>query len=122
MQVYCDMERTNCGGEGGWTRVTYVNMSQPGATCPQGLEQQRSMGLPTVAGSNLDLDAYQQGSTKSCKLQPSVCEGGWINSSDAICSYLSYNPNIDQVHFDSLSIMYSIPRKHIWTYTAEFTF
>ena len=22
VQVYCDMEGTNCGGEGGWTRVT----------------------------------------------------------------------------------------------------
>ena len=37
--VYCDMEGTNCGREGGWTRVAYVNMTQPGATCPQGLNQ-----------------------------------------------------------------------------------
>ena len=39
VQVYCDMEGTNCGGEGGWTRVAYVNMSQSGGTCPQGLTQ-----------------------------------------------------------------------------------
>ena len=38
-QVYCDMEGTHCGGEGGWTRVTYINMTQAGATYPQGLEQ-----------------------------------------------------------------------------------
>ena len=38
--VYCDMEGTNCGGEGGWTRVAYVNMTQPGATCPQGQNQE----------------------------------------------------------------------------------
>ena len=44
IQVYCDMEGTNCGGEGGWTRVAYVNMTQPGATCPQGLEQQSLNG------------------------------------------------------------------------------
>ena len=25
VQVYCDMEGTNCGREGGWTRVAYVN-------------------------------------------------------------------------------------------------
>ena len=37
--VYCDMEGTNCGGEGGWTRVAYVNMTQPGANCPHGLNQ-----------------------------------------------------------------------------------
>ena len=30
VQVYCDMELgTNCGGDGGWTRVAYVNMKQP---------------------------------------------------------------------------------------------
>ena len=37
--VYCDMEGTNCGGEGGWTRVAYINMTQAGATCPVGLNQ-----------------------------------------------------------------------------------
>ena len=42
VQVYCDMEGTNCGGDGGWTRVAYVNMKQPGATCPQGLEEKTS--------------------------------------------------------------------------------
>ena len=41
VQIYCG---TNCGGEGGWTRVAYVNMTQPGATCPQGLEQQSLNG------------------------------------------------------------------------------
>ena len=45
VQVYCDMEGTNCGGEGGWMRVAYVNMSQSGATCPQGLTQRTLSGL-----------------------------------------------------------------------------
>ena len=35
------MEGINCNGEGGWTRVGYVNMAQPGATCPDGLIQKR---------------------------------------------------------------------------------
>ena len=39
VQVYCDMEGTNCGGQGGWMRVAHVNMSQSGASCPQGLTQ-----------------------------------------------------------------------------------
>ena len=51
VQVYCDMEGTNCGGEGGWTRVAYVNMSQSGATCPQGLTQTTLSGL-TLCGRN----------------------------------------------------------------------
>ena len=32
VQVYCDMEGANCGGEGGWTRVEFVNMTKPGVT------------------------------------------------------------------------------------------
>ena len=39
VQVYCDMEETHCGGEGGWTRVNYINKTQAGAICPLGLEQ-----------------------------------------------------------------------------------
>ena len=27
VEVYCDMEGTNCGGQGGWMRVAHVNMS-----------------------------------------------------------------------------------------------
>ena len=28
------MEGTHCGGEGGWTRVIYINVTQAGTTCP----------------------------------------------------------------------------------------
>ena len=39
LQVYCDMEGTNCGNMTGWTRVAYLNMTQPNATCPPALER-----------------------------------------------------------------------------------
>ena len=32
--VYCDMEVINCDKEGGWTRVVYLNMTEPDTTCP----------------------------------------------------------------------------------------
>ena len=34
VQVYCDMEGTNCGGEGGWMRVAHLNMTDPSSQCP----------------------------------------------------------------------------------------
>ena len=40
VSVYCDMEGVNCDGEGGWTRIGYLNMTEPDATCPDGLTQQ----------------------------------------------------------------------------------
>ena len=37
VSVYCDMNCANCDGQGGWTRIAHLNMSEPGATCPSGL-------------------------------------------------------------------------------------
>ena len=44
VQVYCDMEGENCGGEGGWMRVAYVDMTQSGSQCPEGLNQVELQG------------------------------------------------------------------------------
>ena len=34
--VYCDMEGDNCDGEGGWTRIAYLNMTNSAQLCPPG--------------------------------------------------------------------------------------
>ena len=41
ISVYCDMEGSNCDGEGGWTRIGFINMSEPGTTCPTGLTEEQ---------------------------------------------------------------------------------
>ena len=33
------MKGSNCDGTGGWTTVTYLNMTEPGAVCPKELQQ-----------------------------------------------------------------------------------
>ena len=35
--VYCDMEGINYDKEGGWTRVAYLNMTEPGTTCEENI-------------------------------------------------------------------------------------
>ena len=60
VQVYCDMEGTNCGGEGGWMRVAYVNMSQSGTTCPQGLTQKVLSGLTLCGRSDTSVGSCQE--------------------------------------------------------------
>ena len=52
VQVYCDMKGNNCGGEGGWMRVAYGNMTEPGAKCPQGLERSNSTSY-ALCGLNI---------------------------------------------------------------------
>ena len=61
VQVYCDMEGTNCGGQGGWTRVAYVNMSQSGTTYPQGLTEGTFSGLTL------------------CGRSTTGCQGTWVS-------------------------------------------
>ena len=38
-EVYCDMDTTHCNIRGGWMRVAYLNMTEPGASCPTSLRQ-----------------------------------------------------------------------------------
>ena len=36
IEVFCDMEGIHCGGEGGWMRVSHLNMTDPSIHCPVG--------------------------------------------------------------------------------------
>ena len=121
VQIYCDMEGTNCGGEGGWTRVTYINMTQDGATCPVELNQ-RSFNSKSYCGNT----------------GPSGCNGTMFPTLveySHVCgqvrgyqykrplAFYSYQVNtsltIDDSYVDGVSITYgSAPRKHLWTYAA----
>ena len=120
VQVYCDMEGTNCGGEGGWMRVTFVNMSQSGATCPQGLTQTTLSGL-TLCGRNGPVGCQRTEFSTLGLNYSQVCgqlRGYQRGSPDAFGAYnLNPSESIDDPYVDGASITYgSAPRKHIWTY------
>ena len=120
VQVYCDMEGTNCGGEGGWTRVAHVNMSQSGATCPQGLTQTTLSEL-TLCGRNGPVGCQSTVFSTLGLNYSQVCgqiRGYQRGTTDAFRSYyLNPSLTIDSVYVDGVSITYgSVPRKHIWTY------
>ena len=120
VQFYCDMEGTNCGGEGGWTRVAYVNMSQSGATCPQGLTQTTISRL-TLCGRNGPAGCQSTVFSTVGLNYSQVCgqlRGYQRGTPDCFRPYYD-NPSqtIDSVYVDGVSITYSsAPRKHIWTY------
>ena len=132
VQVYCDMEGSNCGGEGGWMRVAYVNMSQSGAICPQGLTQRTFSGL-TLCGrmdGDFNVTTHNGGGCQS-----TVFSTLGLNYSQVCGQLRGYHNrlpeaferyhrklsaiNIDNIYVDGASITYSsAPRKHIWTYAA----
>ena len=121
VQVYCDMEGTNCGGEGGWTRVAYVNMTQPGATCPQRLHQ-RVFGSQVLC--TLTVKHGCNGTVFHTPVEYSkVCGQVRGYQYSSLTAFYSYNTNngltINEAYVDGVSITYgSAPRKHIWTYAG----
>ena len=121
VQFYCNMEGINCGGEGGWTRVAYVNMTQSGTTCPQGLTQRN------LAGNNYcgqSIIGCQSAFFSTHGLNYShVCgrlRGYQYGGPDAFnASIIKQYTSVDSNYVDGASITYgSNPRKHVWTYAV----
>ena len=124
VQVYCDMEGTNCGGKGGWMRVAHVNMSQSGASCPQGLTQKRISGL-TLCGQSA---AGCQGTLFSALglSYSRVCgqlRGYQFGTTDAFAPFTNNNNlQVNQDYVDGVSITYDTASpKHIWTYAVGYS-
>ena len=129
ISVYCDMEGSNCGGEGGWTRIGFINMSEPGTTCPTGLIEEQFDMTYSLCG-NMYLSS---GFTFGCN---STFFGSYGLSYTKVCgrvrgytrghglSFVSYHsdPNIDDVsepYLNGVSITHGI--QHIWSYVNGFT-
>ena len=120
--VYCDMEGINCDEEGGWTRVAYLNMTEPGTTCPSGLTQRGYSninhdvcGRPSDPGcDSTTFSTYGLNYTKVC----GQIRGYQFAIPDAF--HLG-SKGIDSYYVEGVSITYgSNPRQHIWTYAGGF--
>ena len=111
--------------------MAYVNMSQPGATCPQGLTQRTLSGL-TLCGrmdGDFTVTTPHDGGCQSTVFSTlglnysQVCgqlRGYQLGTPDAFQPYNTNSLlNIDGLYVDGASITYgSAPRKHIWTYAT----
>ena len=62
VEVYCDMEGSDCDGEGSWTRVAFFNMSEPGSSCPLALVQ-----YDNIFNTNLCFINGKTSSFRGCK-------------------------------------------------------
>ena len=116
------MEGTNCGGEGGWTRVASVNMSQSGTTCPQGLTQ-RLLNGSNYCGRSIFAGCQSTYFSTHGLSYSRVCgrlRGYQYGGPDAFnASIIEQYTSVDSNYVDGASITYgSNPRKHVWTYAA----
>lgn len=120
-QVYCNMEEL-CGLATGWMRVAYLNMSDPLYECPPGLQtitvdNIRSCGRQETSASggschSVFFPTYTLPYSHICGRVYGYQEGG-VNALLAANSLTLEDPYVDGV-----SLTYSSPRKHIWTFAA----
>ena len=125
---FCDMEGINCDQQGGWTRIAYLNTTQPEAVCPEGLRA-RSYGnldhqLCSKIGNGGGCSSVYYSSLVNYTKVCGQVRGYHYGSPDGTAPYLGggtiQNRTIDKLYVDGVSITYGInPRKHIWTYMGS---
>ena len=115
-EVYCDMDTTHCNIRGGWMRVAYLNMTEPGASCPTSLRQTNTpaklCGRRTAPGCSsvtypVDGICY----SKVC----GQVRGYQYYTPDAFQPSTNGN-GINSHYVDGVSITFGNPRQHIWTF------
>ena len=127
VEVYCDMEGSHCDGEGGWTRVAFVNMSEPGSSCPPGVVQYDNIfntslcwinnGTSYFHGCNSTFfSTYGLNYNKVCGQVRGYQYGNPRAFGCYINNYTCFDP---QIKTYGVTLTYSNnPRKHIWTYAG----
>ena len=125
VQVYCDMEGANYGGEGGWTRVFRLNMTDPSSQCPTGFSLTTQNGIRFCTRSNTAAGCTGINTENIGHDYTQVCgfaRGYSFDSPDAFAAYsrTSSEP-LSGNYVDGVSITYGTLPNHLWTYAAGFT-
>ena len=123
VQVYCDMEGTNCGGEGGWMRVAYFNMTDPSSQCPAGFRIETANNkrfcirdTSSAGCGSMLFESFELPYSQVCgyvRGYPMITPDGFANP-DGVVRNVPLNGN----YVDGVSITYGTPPTHLWTYVA----
>ena len=121
-RVYCEMATTNCGDvRGGWTRAAYIDMTDPGNTCPEGLtytvqsSTRMCRSSHTSAGcTSVTFPTHMTPYTKVC----GRARGYQYASPEGFVNFLYEGQNIEGYYVEGLSVTHGSPRNHIWTFAA----
>ena len=113
------MGTAHCNITGGWMRVVYLNMTEPGASCPTSLRQINTPAklcgrhtAPGCSGVTYSVDGIRY--SKVC----GQARGYQYYTGEAF--HPSTN-GINSHYVDGVSITYGNPRHHLWTYAYGLT-
>ena len=119
--VYCHLEEL-CGSDEGWTRVGYLDMSDPSEECPTGFRLYESNGVRGCGRPDSSVGSCQSVQFSSNGISYSqICGrvvGYQYGSPDAVYQRSNIN-NINSYYVDGISLTRGSPRQHIWTFMAS---
>ena len=126
IEVYCDMKGDHCDGEGGWTRIAYINTTLPNAgSCPEGLalEYYNNTDIHHVvckkSESGLGCNSVYYSSNGYQYSQVCGQARGYSDQAHGFYYYNYYNYlDLNSTYVDGVSITRGDPKQHIWTYAA----
>ena len=127
VQVYCDMDRVcGCNSTGGWTRVAYLNMTDPSQQCPSAWtlqtrtsEPRRLCGRTRSSVASCDSVTYSTFGMNYSHVCGRV-RGYQYGTPDAF-NFFGYVPQpIEGYYVEGVSVTHRSPgsRQHIWTFAA----
>jgi len=128
VQVYCEFNRQcGCGQASTWTRVAFLNMSDPNEVCPTNWELYTT---PTRACGNGPAGSIEPGSCDSViyptmgQTYSRVCGRtiAYQYQDTTAFSRLLEGHTIDQPYLDGVSITHGSAgsRQHIWSFASAF--
>ena len=129
MQVYCDFNRQcGYGGPSAWTRVAFLNMSDPNEVCPSNwttyTSPVRACGTGDSAGYSGQCDSVIYPNTMG-QSYSRVC-GRVIayqhRNTIAFSTLLTLGSTLEQQYLDGVSITHGSTgsRQHVWSFASTF--
>ena len=113
-----------CGGEGGWRRVVYLDMTDPTTSCPSGWQNngysKRSCGRVSSGLLTCDSAFFPVTGGNYTRVCGKII--GYQNGiTDAFEAYDNGRvTTIDGAYVSGVSLTHGSPREHIWTFAAGY--
>ena len=122
VQVYCDMDRVcGCSSTGGWTRVAYLNMTDPSQQCPSAWTlQTRSSEPRRLCGRGSSGAGCKSVTYSTFGMNYSHVCGRVIGYEYNSVDLFNGHQTLESYYVDGVSITHGSPgaRQHIWTFIA----
>jgi len=116
-----------CGGTSGWTRVTFINMTNTSQQCPSGLTltsySKRTCGRTTSTGGTCDSTSFSVGGMTYSRVCGRIIGYQFGNTASFYAYNTRINITIDSQYVSGVSLTHGAPgaRQHIWTFAAGIT-